>query len=237
MKFHLSKLRVTGEHSAVLRKGLWFTHGEKGFLDFEVLRGYMAAWAFGFSQRSHYKKQSQIYKLWTLAFFQASLMAQQKTGYPLQYSGLENSIDCIVPGIAKSQRWLRGFHFYFTFSPFSPYFPAPTSLPGGWPGRWRTLLFHGLIAYILDNKINVETVSTVLAIAKYMRAGSCLTLLDPLEGSQLASSVHGILPARILEWVAISAFRWFSWPRDWTCVPGISCISRKKYYTPIKILF
>ena len=23
-------------------------------------------------------------------------------GYPLQYSGLENSMDCIVPGVAKS---------------------------------------------------------------------------------------------------------------------------------------
>ena len=25
-------------------------------------------------------------------------------GYPLQYSGLENSMDCIVHGVAKSQR-------------------------------------------------------------------------------------------------------------------------------------
>ena len=25
-------------------------------------------------------------------------------GYPLQYSGLENSMDCIVYGVAKSQR-------------------------------------------------------------------------------------------------------------------------------------
>ena len=24
-------------------------------------------------------------------------------GYPLQYSGLENSMDCIVPGVAKGQ--------------------------------------------------------------------------------------------------------------------------------------
>ena len=28
-------------------------------------------------------------------------------GYPLQYSGLENSMDCIVQGDAKSQTWLR----------------------------------------------------------------------------------------------------------------------------------
>ena len=31
--------------------------------------------------------------------------------YPLQYSGLENSMDCIVHGVAKSQTWLNDFHF------------------------------------------------------------------------------------------------------------------------------
>ena len=32
-------------------------------------------------------------------------------GYPLQCSGLENSMDCIVHGVAKSQTWLSDFHF------------------------------------------------------------------------------------------------------------------------------
>ena len=32
-------------------------------------------------------------------------------GYPLQYSGLENSMDCIAHGVAKSQTWLSNFHF------------------------------------------------------------------------------------------------------------------------------
>ena len=32
-------------------------------------------------------------------------------GYPLQYSGLENSKDCIVPRVAKSQTRLSDFHF------------------------------------------------------------------------------------------------------------------------------
>jgi len=32
-------------------------------------------------------------------------------GYPLQYSGLENSMDCIVHGVAKSQTQLGNFHF------------------------------------------------------------------------------------------------------------------------------
>jgi len=32
-------------------------------------------------------------------------------GYPLQYSGLENSKDTIVPGVTKSQTRLSHFHF------------------------------------------------------------------------------------------------------------------------------
>ena len=33
-------------------------------------------------------------------------------GYPLQYSGLRNSINCIVHGAAKSQTHLSDFHFH-----------------------------------------------------------------------------------------------------------------------------
>ena len=34
-------------------------------------------------------------------------------GYPLQYSGVENSMDCIVHGVTKSQTGLSDFHFHF----------------------------------------------------------------------------------------------------------------------------
>ena len=34
-----------------------------------------------------------------------------ENGYPLQYSGLENFMDCTVQGVAKSQTWLRDSHF------------------------------------------------------------------------------------------------------------------------------
>ena len=34
-------------------------------------------------------------------------------GYPLQYSGLENSTGCIVHGVSKSQTRLSDFHFHF----------------------------------------------------------------------------------------------------------------------------
>ena len=35
-------------------------------------------------------------------------------GYPLQYSGLENSMTCIVHGVTKNLTQLSNFHFHFT---------------------------------------------------------------------------------------------------------------------------
>ena len=46
--------------------------------------------------------------------------------------------------------------------------------------------------------------------------------LVPWGNHPSGSSVHGILPARILEWVAISYLRRCSWSRDWT---QVSCVS------------
>ena len=36
---------------------------------------------------------------------------EEGKGYPLQYSGLENSMDCIVHGVTKSRSQLSDFHF------------------------------------------------------------------------------------------------------------------------------
>ena len=52
----------------------------------------------------------------------------------------------------------------------------------------------------------------------------CMTLCDPVDHSPTGSSVHGILQARILEWVAISSSRGSSWPRKQTHVSHVSCI-------------
>ena len=51
---------------------------------------------------------------------------------------------------------------------------------------------------------------------------SCLTLCNPMDCSPPGSSVHGILQARILEWVAISFSRGSSQPRDRTQVSRIA---------------
>ena len=52
-------------------------------------------------------------------------------------------------------------------------------------------------------------------------AQSCLTLCHPVDCSLAGSSLHGILQARVLEWVAISFSRVSSQPRDQT---RVSCI-------------
>ena len=50
----------------------------------------------------------------------------------------------------------------------------------------------------------------------------CRTLCDPTDCSPPGSSVHGILQARILEWIAISFSRGSSWCRDRTQVSRIA---------------
>ena len=56
---------------------------------------------------------------------------------------------------------------------------------------------------------------------KVLGTQSCRTLCDPTDRSPPGSSVHVILQARILEWVAVPFSRGSSQPRDQT---QISCI-------------
>ena len=51
----------------------------------------------------------------------------------------------------------------------------------------------------------------------------CPTLCNPMDFNSLGSSVHGVLQARILEWLAISYSRGSSLPSGWT---HVSCIGR-----------
>ena len=57
---------------------------------------------------------------------------------------------------------------------------------------------------------------------------SCLTLCDPMNHSPPEFSIHGILQARILDWIAIPFSRGSSWPRDRTLV---SCITGRFFTT------
>ena len=59
----------------------------------------------------------------------------------------------------------------------------------------------------------------------------CPTLCNPIDGSPPGSSVHGILQARIVEWVVISFSRGSSQPRDQT---QVSCIADRRFTLLVK---
>ena len=61
-------------------------------------------------------------------------------------------------------------------------------------------------------------------------AQSCLIHRNPMDCSLPDSSVHGILQARILGWVAIAFSRRSPGPRDRTCVSWVSCIGSQILY-------
>ena len=42
---------------------------------------------------------------------------REGNGYPLQYSGLENPVDCVVHGVAKYQTRLSDLHLVHVMSP------------------------------------------------------------------------------------------------------------------------
>ena len=87
-------------------------------------------------------------------------------------------------------------------------------------------LLHPIANYSKCNT-NVTSWLSLLTLRVYLHisdlvAKSYLTLCDPMDCSPSNSSVHGILQARILEWVAISFSRKSSCPRDQTRVSWIA---------------
>ena len=78
-------------------------------------------------------------------------------------------------------------------------------------------LFHKLLTLIpKENLLSCKWKVRVLV------AQSCMTLCDPVDCSLSGSSVHVILQARVLEWVAIPCSKGSSQPRDQT---RVSCFA------------
>ena len=59
---------------------------------------------------------------------------------------------------------------------------------------------------------------------------SCWIPCNPTDCSPPGSSVHGIVQARILEWVAMPSSRGSSQPRHWTLICRVSYIGRRVPY-------
>ena len=74
------------------------------------------------------------------------------------------------------------------------------------------------------NLLHVNMMTFFKLTWEMLVAQSCPALCNPVDCSLPGSSVHGIVQARMLAWVAIPFSRGFSQPRDRTLV---SCIAGK----------
>ena len=110
---------------------------------------------------------------------------------------------------------------------------ASSSMPVAW-SAWLSILTcpNPLAKNSLYVLINIWQcpLKGATACVRDKSLQSCLTLCDRMDRSPPGSSVHGILQARILEWVAISSSRGSSPARDWIRVFYVSCIGRQVLY-------
>ena len=90
------------------------------------------------------------------------------------------------------------------------------------PGRLWSKGAHQPWASYMQAPLYKSSLTCACVRAKLLQ--SCLTLCDPTEHSSPGSSVHGILQARILEWVAVSSSRGSSQARDpcLLCLPALA---------------
>ena len=80
------------------------------------------------------------------------------------------------------------------------------------------------------NELEVWILSFLTGSMCYIVLQLCLTFCNPMDCSPPSSSAHGILLARILEWVTMPSSQGSSWLRDWTCVSKVfprSSISKR----------
>ena len=84
-----------------------------------------------------------------------------------------------------------------------------------------------LMKYHLKTKQKRTPISGAVCCANSLQ--SWLTLYDPMDCSPLGSSVHWILQARLLEWVAMPFSRGSPQSRDWTCIFSSVCIAGRLF--------
>ena len=126
----------------------------------------------------------------------------------------------LIPKTALRSQGLVNLHEYACVClsvrrrPLSPSHPPSTgsSTPVVWHGELEVVCLRREHTYLWIS----------IALKWSEVAQSCPTLCNPVDCSPPGSSIHGILQARILEWVAIAFSRGSSQPRDWTQVSRIA---------------
>ena len=94
----------------------------------------------------------------------------------------------------------------------------------------RSPTLHTNLCKSCDSILKNPCGSPVPACIQAKSLQSCPTLCDPVDCSPPGFSVHGILQARIPEWIVMPFCRRSSRPRDRTFVSCSSCIGRQVLY-------
>ena len=130
-------------------------------------------------------------------------------GYVTCFDQWEMDRDVPVPSFSLSSLWV------------APYFLGPLSRL--WGPRAGQSQSRGTECESHIHPLEQASPPELVPDMEKMKvAQSCPTLCNPMDCSLPGSSVHGILQARILEWVAIPFSRGSSQPRNWTRVSGIA---------------
>ena len=82
-----------------------------------------------------------------------------------------------------------------------------------------------------DYSALIRKETLILGVTCVKSLQSYPTLHNLKDCSSPGSSVHGILQARILKWVAMPSSRGSSWPRDQTCISYVSSLGRQLFTT------
>ena len=117
----------------------------------------------------------------------------------------------------------------YTCSPSWTPLPPPSSYhpSGSSHCYWRIVDLQCRVSFRWTSKWFNYT--HTCACVLFMSPQLCPTLCNPMDCSPPGFSVHGILQARILKWVAMLSSRGSSWPRDWTCISYVSCIGSVQF--------
>ena len=97
---------------------------------------------------------------------------------------------------------------------------------GGWAGGGQAGFHRPPLSSWTRSPWEMQTAHPSQRCLCASQVASVVSLCNPMDCSPPGSSVHGILQARILEWVAMPSCRGSSLPRDWTHVSYVSCIGR-----------
>ena len=115
-------------------------------------------------------------------------------------------------------------------TPWTVAYQAPQSLEFSRQEYWSGLPFPspGDLPYLRIESgspaLQADTLPSepTAAVAAVSSLSRVQFFCNSMDYSPPGFFVHGILQARILEWVDISFSRGSSWSRDWTCIPCLA---------------